>query len=135
MDLMQFHKLRRAIQVNAYPGSGPDLASVEGNLRDLLMASGIFESVEVDHTDDLDRLVIALCEFRPELDEFDIAARIEELWHDRVRYPFWEAHSLMVDREHVELEAATRGSSTGHYVTLHLVAKKARIPAQRAPMD
>jgi hypothetical protein len=135
MDLVQFHKMRTAIQDNAYPGSGTDLETVESNLREVLMASGVFERVEVEHTNDLDRLVIALCDFRPDFDEFDIAGRIEELWHDQVRYQFWEAHSLMVDREHVEFQAATRADVHGHYVTVHLVAKKSRIPAQRVPMD
>jgi hypothetical protein len=135
MELLQFHKMRTAVQDNAYPGSGADLVTVEGNLRDLLMASGLFEDVEVEHTDDPDRLVIALCQFRPELAEDDVAAQLERMWYDRVRYPFWEAHSLVVDREHVEFEAATRASDTGHYVTVHMVAQKARIPQQRVPVD
>jgi hypothetical protein len=135
MDLLQFHKMRTAIQGNAYPGSGTDLATMERNLRDLLMASGIFEEVEVEHTDDPDRLVIALCHFKPDYSEQDVAAHVEQLWHDRVRYPYWEAHTLVVDKEHVEFEAATRSSNTGPYVTVHMVAQKARIPAQRAPMD
>ena len=135
MDLLQFHKLRTAIQGNAYPGSGEDVASMEGNLRDLLMASGIFEEVEVERTDDPNQLVIALCHFRPQYSEADIAAHLEHLWADRVRYPFWEAHALVVDKEHIELEAATRTGVNGPYVTVHLVAQKARIPAQRLPMD
>ena len=135
MDLFQFHKLRTAVQDNAYPGSGTDLATMEGNLRDLLMASGIFEEVEVERTDDPDQLVIALCHFKPVYSEKDIARRLEDMWHDRVRYPYWEAHALVVDKEHVEFEAATRNSSTGPYVTVHLVAQKARIPAQRLPAD
>ena len=135
MNLMQFHTLRTAVQGNAYPGSTTDVATMEQNLRDLLMDSGIFEEVEVEHTDDPDRLVIGLCRFKPHYSEQDIAAHLEHLWHDRVRYPFWEAHTLVVDDEHVEFEAATRNSDTGHYVTIHMVAQKARIPAQRVPMD
>jgi hypothetical protein len=135
MDLLQFHKMRKAIQGNAYPGSGKDLATMEDNLRDLLMASGMFEEVEVGHTDDPDQLVIALCHFKPDFSEVDIAREVEDMWGDRVRYPYWEAHSLLVDTEFVELEAATRNSNTGHYVTLHMVAQKAAIPRQRAAMD
>ena len=30
MDLLQFHKMRTAVQGNAYPGSGRDLTSMEG---------------------------------------------------------------------------------------------------------
>ena len=135
MDLVQFHKLRTAVQHNAFPGSGREVALVEESLRDILMDSGLFETVEVEHTDDPDKLVIALCEFKPENSGLDVAEVVEQLWHQRVRYPFWEAHSLLVDREHVELQAATRTSSSGPYVTVHLVAQRARIPAQRVPWD
>lgn len=133
MDLLQFHRVRTAIQGNAFPGKEDDLETVEGQLRNLLMASGVFEEVEVGHTDDPDQLVIAMCKFLPYYSEDDVARHLERIWGDRVSYPFWEAHALHVENEHVEFEAATRHSSGGHYVTVHLVAQKARIPAQRTP--
>ena len=135
MDLMQFHRMRRAIQVNASPGADEELVSVEQSLRDLLMRSGVFEEVEVEHTDDPDQLVIALCKFDPRYTEQEIALRLETIWSERVSSPFWEAHALSVDHEHVEFEAATRMSSLGGYVTVHLVAQRARIPAQRVAAD
>jgi hypothetical protein len=131
MNLMQFHRLRTAIQDNAAPGSTRDLATVEGSLRSLLMSSGLFVDVEVERTDDPDQLVIALCTFDPHVSEAAVAGQVELLWADRVSYPFWEAHALLVEEEHVELEAASRPSPVGGYVTVHLVAQKARIPAQR----
>jgi hypothetical protein len=133
MELTQFHTLRTAVQGNAAAPSDVALASMEGDLRDLLMASGLFEEVEVDITDDPDALVIALCQFKPEHNETDVAGALEHIWQDRVRYPFWEAHSMIVAPEHVEFQGATRFSSAGHYATVHLVAQKARIPAQRSP--
>lgn len=135
MNLMQFHRMRTAIQVNASPGRTSDVELVEGNLRYMLMDSGLFEEVEVGHTDDVDHLVIALCRFRPFLTEADVAARLEQIWADRVRYPFWEAHAIRTHAEHVEFQAASRHSDHGHYVTVHVVAQKARIPAQRRPSD
>lgn len=132
MEVLRFHRMRTAIQVNASPGRGADLEGVEENLRDLLMASGLFEEVEVEHTDDPDQLVIALCQFRPYYTEADVAERLEHIWADRIRYQFWEAHAVAVAEDHVELEGATRLSSDGHYVTVHLVAQKARIPSQRS---
>lgn len=132
MDLMQFHRLRTAIQVYANPGKGADLVSVERTLRDMLMDSGLFEKVEVEHTQNPDQLVIALCQFRPFYTEGEIAARLEEIWSDRVRYPFWEAHAILADPDHVEFEGASRVGPAGHYVTVHLVAQKAGIPQQRA---
>ena len=131
MDLLQFHRMRTAVQDNAFPGKEEDLATVEQSLRDLLMSSGVFEEVEVEHTDDPDQLVIALCKFLPYFTERDVARHLERIWADRVSYPFWEAHAVHVEDEHVEFEAASRHSSGGHYVTVHLVAQKARIPAQR----
>ena len=130
MDLMQFHQLRAAVQGNASPGSGQDLEMVGRQLRELLMASALFGRVEVEATDNPDGLVIAMCQFRPELCETDVANTLEEMWRDKVRYPFWEAHAFRVANGHVEFEAATRASLTGHYVTVHLIAQKA-IPAQR----
>ncbi|MGA8209059.1 MAG: hypothetical protein WB441_00745 [Nocardioidaceae bacterium] len=131
MNHAQFHRLKTAVQCNAHPGRGLDLELVEAHLRVLLLDSGLFEEVEVEHTDDPDRLVIALCQFRPFYDVDDVAALLEQIWADRVRYPFWEAHSLVTARDHVEFEAATRIGERGHYVTVHLVAQKARIPEQR----
>jgi hypothetical protein len=57
--------------------------------------------------------------------------RLEQIWKERVGYPFWESHAVHTDSEHVEFEAASRPSANGGYVTVHLVAQKARIPAQR----
>jgi hypothetical protein len=105
--------------------------TVESTLRDVLMASGLFETVEVERTEDRDRLVIALCQFRPFHTEADVAIRLEEIWRDRERYPFWAAHALRVEPGHIEFEAATRHSGEGHYVTVHLVAQPAGIPEQR----
>ncbi len=132
MDLTKFHRVRTGIQVNASPGTGPELTAVESTLRSVLMASGLFEEVEVEHTTDPDRLVIALCQFRPFLTEHDVATGLEEIWSDRVRYRFWEAHAVSTDDGHVEFEAASRASELGHYVTVHLVAQKAGIPTQRS---
>lgn len=135
MDLPQFHTLRTAVQVNAFPGSGAEVGTVESSLRGLLMASGLFEEVEVESTSDNDRLVIALCRFRPFYTERDVAERLESIWGDEVAYPFWEAHALHLEDGHIEFEAATRQSGGGHYVTVHVVAQKAGIPAQRGPLD
>lgn len=131
MNLLMYHRVRTAIQDNASPGQGAQLQAVEATLRELLMSSGVFEEVEVEHTDDPDQLVIALCQFRPFYSEKDVARRLEEIWADRVRYPFWESHALRTDEGYVEFEAASRPSETGRYVTVHLVAERAGIPAQR----
>ncbi len=132
MELIQFHKLRTGVQSNASPGSREDLTSVEAALKHSLEATGLFEEVEVETTEDPDHLVIGLCKFAPNLSESQVASRLEQLWEDRVRYQFWEAHATLVDEDHVEFEAATRSGTAGHYVTVHIVAQKATIPVQRS---
>ncbi|HET6563638.1 MAG TPA: hypothetical protein VFG72_17345 [Marmoricola sp.] len=133
MNLIDFHKMRTAVQENAGRGSAEDVLGVEQRLWSALVSAGTFADVEVGHTDDPDRLVIAMCRFPGQLPVEEVAARLEQLWLDRLRYDFWEAHTLIVARGQVELEAASRTGSGGHYVTLHVVAQQAPIPAQRTP--
>ncbi len=114
---------------------GAQLALVEKSLRNELEASEFFSKVEVEQTENPDSLVIGLCEYRPELDEQTVASRLEDLWRHAVAYQFWEAHTTYVEVSHVEFEAATRPDSTGRYVTVHLVAQRAQVPAQRVASD
>lgn len=134
MQLMHFHTLRTGVQANASPAQGPALVAMESILRDSLKDTRIFDSVEVEHTDDPDQLVVALCQFRPNLTEEQVALTIEHLWDGQIRYPFWEAHSTSVDEGHVEFEAATREGPSGRYVTFHLVAQRSAVPSQRGPL-
>jgi hypothetical protein len=135
MDLTKFHRMRQALQENATPGSQRDLVILEGSLRYQLLTSGLFDEVEVDHTDDPDRLVIGLCQFKAEVPAEEVVRRVEEMWVDRLSYPFWESHAIAAEPDHVEIEAASRPSPVGGYVTVHLVAQKALIPAQRTAQE
>jgi hypothetical protein len=131
MQIIAFHKLRTGLQCNAPPAEPVARAERAGYLRDLLTGVGMFTTIEVEPTDDEDRLLAGLCSYRPSLTEEDVAGALERLWLDWLCYPFWEAHSLFVDRGHVELEAASRESVLGHYVTVHLVCQRSPVPGQR----
>jgi hypothetical protein len=131
MELTQYKKLRTAVQSNAAPATSTQVLEVEDNLRSMLMSTGIFEDVEVEHTEDVDELVIAMCTFPSQLSQVQIAQRLEQAWQDRLRFEFWEAHVTLVDDEQVEFQGATRTGSDGTYVTIHVVAQKAHVPAQR----
>lgn len=133
MELMQFRKLRDGLQANASPASIADLRKLEHDLRESLMATGFFEEVEVDCTDNPDGMVIAMCTFPAQMSESDVAARLEQAWEDRLRFGFWAAHNTLVDSDQVEFQAASRTGINGHFVTVHVVAQKAPIPAQRLP--
>jgi len=134
MQLMHFQTLRSGVQLNASPATERALVATESILSDLLKATGLFDTVEVEHTDDPDQLVVGLCRYRPNLSEYDVAEAIEQLWEERVRYPFWEIHSTRADDGFIEFEGATRESVVGRYVTVHLVAQRAPVPAQRDPL-
>ena len=133
MKLMHFHTLRSGVQANASPATERALVAMENTLRDALSDSGLFDSVEVEHTDDPDQLVVALCQYRPNLTEDEVAETIERLWDERVSYTFWEVHATRVDDGFVELEGATRESVVGRYATVHLVAQRSQVPTQRGP--
>ena len=135
MNVTSFHKVRQGIQENAAPGTQAELGGIEARLRAMLLGSGVFESVEVEQTDDPDRLVVALCRFAADRAEAEVAEWLERTWRDRVSFTYWEVHSLLVDRGHVEFQAATRNGEGGRYVTVHLVAQQPRVPAQRVPVD
>ena len=131
MELTQYKKYRTAVQSNASPANTEQVTRVEEKVRSMLMSTGFFEDVEVEHTDDIDELVIAMCKFPEQMSHVQIAQRLEQAWEDRLRFDFWEAHATLADDDQVEFQGATRSGSAGEYVTVHIVAQKARIPAQR----
>jgi hypothetical protein len=133
MQLMHFHTLRSGVQCNASPATERALVAMESILRDRLNETGLFDNVEVEHTDDPDQLVVALCHYRHNVSEDLVAATVERLWDERVSYTFWEAHNTYVEQDFVEFEGATRESVVGRYATVHLVAERAPVPAQRTP--
>lgn len=133
MEMTAYKKIRLAVQGNASPGERSARAQAVAELRRTLQETGLFDEVEVEDTDDPDHLVIAMCTYPDHAPHAQVAAKLEKLWQDRWRYGFWEAHALIVDRDQVELQGATRTGTTGHYLTVHVVAQAARVPAQRLP--
>lgn len=124
MELAHFHRVRTAVQSNARPGAAADLVAAQERLEQGLASTGWFCDIEVGATDDLDNLVVALAVFPQQLTEERVAQRLSLLWEDRVRYPFWAVHTILVGGGQAELEGATRSSTQGHYVTVHIVAQK-----------
>ena len=135
MRLAHFHKARTALQANSRPSTGADLHSARTRIQQGLLSVGWFHDVEVEATDDLDNLVIALCTFAPPLTGDVVGPRLVQLLEDRLRHPFWSVHTTLVEEDQVELEAATRTGAEGHYLTVHLVAQQVErqetVPAQR----
>ena len=135
MRIIEYSKLRTGVQLNARPATLPEVRSIALELRRELMASGFFAAVEVDWTDNADHLVVAMCKFHPGLTDEQAGLRLEELWQEKVRFGYWAAHSTLVTKDQVELQGATLRTIGGPYLTLHVVAQRDRIPAQRVPSE
>jgi hypothetical protein len=135
MELMDYRKMRTGIQLNAAPAAAHEVRPMAKRLQGSLMATGLFADVEVDTTDNLDALVIAMCTFPTAMGPDRLAHWLQQLWQERLSFPCWEAHATLVDDDQVEFLGATRESLGGPYVTLHIVAQRADIPAQRAAAE
>ncbi|MGZ4444951.1 MAG: hypothetical protein ACXVXC_17445 [Nocardioidaceae bacterium] len=138
MDLMAFQKLRGGLKANVSPATGETLEAAEARLRTLLTSSVLFGNVEVASTEDSDRLLIAMVNFRPGTSEQLVSEYLRQAWTNELRYLGWDACSFLVEDGHVELQAATLHESASHYITLHIVATagvfaESEIPSQRVP--
>jgi hypothetical protein len=123
MDLISFQTLRGGLQLNVAPApQAPRAAAVE-RLRAVLATSGTFADVEIEATDDPDRLVAGLCTYSPDHPEADIVDTLTRAWAAELRYQGWEGHSFLVEDGHVELQAATVRADRSHFLTLHLVVQ------------
>ena len=130
--MVDYCTIRRAVQSNAPAPDAGVITGMEADLRAALLTTGLFHTVEVGHTDDPDRLVIAMCAFAPEIDASEAAVALARLWSKHIAYGFWRAETLRVDNGHVELQGATRFGLSGHYATVHLIAQEAPVPVRTA---
>jgi hypothetical protein len=130
MNLTDYNTLRYGLQCNAKPADEQVLVAFASELQRSLVATGLFHSIEVGHTDDPDMLLIAMAGFAPDADPVAVADALEDLWPS-VGHRYWSMRTATARKGHVELHAASRESSHGRYITLHLVAQAATVPAQR----
>jgi hypothetical protein len=124
MKLGAFQTLRSGLQMNAVPVTSQVRALLETGLREELTASGLFEEVEVEGSDDPDRLVLGLCVFRGEVSEEEVMVAVERAW-TALAFHHWSAHAFLTDEGHVELQAATLDRPGGRFASVHLVALRA----------
>lgn len=132
MNLIAFQSLRNGLQMNAAPATSQVRKVLEAGLREELLASRLFEDVEIGSSDDADRLVLALCTYSAGVDDEVSARAIERAW-SALAFDHWEAHAFLVEDGHVELQAATLDRPGGRYLTVHLVAQRAAGAAATGP--
>lgn len=134
MNLVAFQGLRSGLKMNAAPATSQVRRVVEVGLRSELLASGLFEVVEVGSSDDVDRLVMALCTYNAGVTEDEARWAIERAWAG-VAFHHWQSHTFLTAEGHVELQAATLDRPAGRFVTLHLVAQPAATPQAALPQQ
>jgi len=123
VDLISFQTLRGGLQRNVAPAPPQSRTAAVERLRAVLATSGFFADVEVEPTEDGDRLVAALCSYSPDRAEDEVVDALTRIWSAELRYRGWEGHSFLVEEGHVELQAATVRADRSHFLTLHLVAQ------------
>ena len=128
MNLVAFQGLRNGLQMNAAPATSQVRRVLEVGLHSELLASGIFDVVEVGSSDDADRHVLGLCTYGADVSEDEVRWAIERAW-SALAFHHWQAHAFLTDEGHVELQAGTLDRPGGRFVTVHLVAQRAAAPA------
>ena len=132
MNLVAFQSLRNGLQLNAAPATSQVRRVLEVGLHAELLASGVFDVVEVGSSDDTDRLVLGLCTYGAGVSEDEARWAIERAW-SALAFHHWQAHAFLTDEGHVELQAATLDRPGGRFVTVHLVAQRAEAPTASVP--
>ena len=122
VDRAEFLQLREAVTNNLPPASGAPLDDAAARLRRRLVSSVMFAQVEVEVTDDPERLLVALVRYRPGTRPRQVSSFLEAVWITELRLSDLDAFHFLVEDGQVELEAVTGDQGAGHFVSLLLVA-------------
>jgi hypothetical protein len=122
VDRVEFVQLREAMTANLPPASGDLTAVAATTLRRRLVSSVMFAQVEVEVTEDPERLLIAMVRFRPGTPERQVASFLEAVWITELRLSGLDVFNFLVEPGHVELEAATGDHDAGYFLSLQLIA-------------
>jgi hypothetical protein len=107
---------------NVPPASGALIDAAVSRLRQRLVASVMFAQVEVEATDDPERLMVAMVRYRPGTPVRQVCSFLEAVWISELRLPGLDAFHFLAEEGHVELESVTGDQDSGYFLTLHLVA-------------
>ncbi len=122
VDRMEFVRLREGVTANLPPASGALLDNAASKLRRRLASSAMFAQVEVEETDEAERLLVALVRFRPGTPERQVASFLEAVWITELRLSGLDVFHFLTEAGHVELEAVTGDDDSGYFLSLQLVA-------------
>ncbi|NYG06280.1 hypothetical protein BJ986_000767 [Phycicoccus badiiscoriae] len=122
MDRKEFVRLRAGLTTNLPPASGALVDAAAARLRRRLESSVMFARVEVEVTDDPNRLIVALVRYRPGTRERQVASFLEAVWISELRLPGLDVFNFLAEDGHVELESVTGDQASGYFLSLNLIA-------------
>jgi hypothetical protein len=118
----EFVQLRQALTDNLPPARGAVLVAAASKLRRRLVSSRMFAQVEVEVTEDPERLLVALVHYRPGTPERQVASYLEAVWITELRLDGLDLFHFLVEDGHVELESVTGDQGSGYFLSLQLIA-------------
>jgi hypothetical protein len=123
VDGADFETRRREIMGVAPPSRGDDLAGMYHDIEAYLSGSALLGGVEVRETGEAGNMLVGTCRaavaaVAPE----QVAAELERIWLERLRYGYREAHELTIEPRAVTLRFITQIDPGAFYVTGSLVA-------------
>ena len=122
VDRQEFVRLRAALTTNLPPAPAALVEAAASRLRQRLVASVMFTQVEVESTEDPQRLLVAMVRYRPGTPERQVSSFLEAVWISELRLSGLDVFNFLAEDGHVELESVTGDQESGYFLSLHLIA-------------
>lgn len=122
MDQREFQRLKDGLIINLPPAGDDVIESAAARLRARLTASAMFAGVEVETTDDVAQLLVAMVRYRPGTPEAHVSSYLEAVWISELSLPGLDAFHVLAEDGQVELECVTGDQASGYFLSLHLLA-------------
>ena len=82
----------------------------------------MFAQVEVEVTEDPNRLLVAMVRYRPGTPARQVSSFLEAVWISELRLPGLDVFHFLAEDGQVELESVTGDHESGYFLSLHLIA-------------
>jgi hypothetical protein len=114
----QFKAVRHAIMANGQPYNSADLDGMTADIHYYLGTAGLFDRIGVKKTGDRRDLLVIRCRpASPGISPQQVAAQLERIWTQDLRFEHQAAHDLQVNDDTVTLRFVTQWAPGGLYVT------------------
>ncbi|MEU7452275.1 hypothetical protein [Streptosporangium roseum] len=126
MEPPEFAAVKQRVMGESSPSDGHDLDGMSMDFDGYLWHSRLITEVAVRLTGDTDNLIMATCWIAPGCSTVEIAAELERIWLQDLRYQYFEAHMITSGERGVRLDVVTQIAPDDFYVTAAVVVETAR---------